>query len=56
MCDYRDTYIDRHIINWYDTFGVSIPIYVKKLEIFKAGSYPSKTFEQKKTLCVENSE
>lgn len=49
-CDYREKYIDRHNINWYDTFEVSIPTYVQKLEIFKAGSYPSKTFEQKKNL------
>ena len=56
VCDYRQKYIDRHIISWYDTFGVSIPIYIQKLEIFKAGNYPSKTFEpKKKPYVLENS-
>ena len=31
VCDYREKYIDRHIINWYETFEVSIPTYVQKL-------------------------
>lgn len=50
-----EKYIHRHIINWYDIFEAKIPVYVSKLKIFKASSYPSKSLLEEKNVCVGNS-